>query len=101
MTRYSSPRERRTGPVAPAIILAAALALAPQAAGSAPDAAAVERGAYIFEAADCVGCHTDAKNEGKRLAGGRALTTPFGIFYSPNITPDREHGIGKWTDRKS
>jgi mono/diheme cytochrome c family protein len=35
---------------------------------------------------------------GQRLAGGRALKTPFGIFYSPNITPDRETGIGGWTD---
>jgi mono/diheme cytochrome c family protein len=35
---------------------------------------------------------------GQRLAGGRALKTPFGTFYSPNITPDRETGIGGWTD---
>ena len=73
------------------------LAFVPLAARSAPDPAAVQRGAYIFDAADCVGCHTDAKNNGPRLAGGRALTTPFGVFYSPNITPDTETGIGKWS----
>jgi hypothetical protein len=31
-------------------------------------------------------------------AGGRALATPFGTFYSPNITPDPDTGIGRWTD---
>ncbi len=65
-------------------------------AAHAADDAAVKRGGYIFDAADCVGCHTDVKNNGKRLAGGRALATPFGTFYSPNITPDRDHGVGKW-----
>lgn len=32
------------------------------------------------------------------LAGGRALESPFGTFYSPNITPDPETGIGGWSD---
>ena len=56
----------------------------------------VERGAYIFAAAGCKGCHT-AKN-GETLAGGRPLETPFGIFYGPNITADLEYGIGRWSD---
>ena len=56
------------------------------------------RGAYIFKAAGCQGCHTDEKNKGELLAGGRALKTPFGVFYSPNITPDPTYGIGKWSD---
>ena len=34
------------------------------------------------------------------LAGGRALVTPMGTFYGPNITPDPEHGIGRWTDEE-
>jgi mono/diheme cytochrome c family protein len=58
---------------------------------------AIARGEYIFNAAGCLGCHTVPKT-GQRLAGGRALKTPFGTFYSPNITPDRETGIGGWTD---
>src|SRR5207302_5143209 len=77
--------------------LAAGLALIPPVARADPDEAAVRRGAYIFAAADCTGCHTDAKNEGKPLAGGRALATPFGTFYAPNITPDKVYGIGKWS----
>jgi mono/diheme cytochrome c family protein len=55
-----------------------------------------ERGAYVLRASGCVTCHTDEENEGQLLAGGRPLETPFGTFYSPNITFDREHGIGAW-----
>lgn len=64
----------------------------------AADDAAIARGAYIFAAADCVGCHTDKKDNGAPLAGGRAIATPFGTFFSPNITPDKETGIGDWTE---
>lgn len=58
----------------------------------------IERGRYLFDAAGCLGCHTDKKNKGASLAGGRQLKTPFGVYYSPNITPDKEFGIGKWSD---
>ena len=56
------------------------------------------RGEYLFHAAGCLACHTDVDNNGLPLAGGRALKTPFGTFYSPNITPDPVHGIGGWSD---
>jgi len=66
-------------------------------AGSA-DAGAVARGAYLARAGDCLGCHTaDAPGAGP-YAGGRALASPFGTFYGPNITPDRVAGIGQWTE---
>lgn len=65
---------------------------------SAQDSGAVEHGKYLFTAAGCASCHTDVKNNGPLLGGGRALATPFGIFYGPNITADKEHGIGAWTD---
>ncbi|MEQ1752547.1 MAG: cytochrome c [Micropepsaceae bacterium] len=58
----------------------------------------VERGAYLTVAAGCVSCHWDRKGGGARFAGGRALKTPFGTFYSPNITPDIATGIGAWSD---
>ena len=58
----------------------------------------VKRGAYIVRAAGCISCHTDKKGKGKPFAGGRALKTPFGTYFSPNITPDVETGIGKWSD---
>ena len=64
----------------------------------AADAAAIERGAYLAAAGDCEGCHTDKKGGTPALSGGRALVTPFGTFYGPNITPDRDTGIGKWSE---
>jgi mono/diheme cytochrome c family protein len=57
---------------------------------------AVTRGEYLVRAGGCFSCHTVAG--GEKLAGGRALATPFGTFYSPNITPDPRTGIGRWTD---
>lgn len=56
----------------------------------------VARGEYLVHAGGCVSCHTAPG--GSAFAGGRALATPFGTFYSPNITADRETGIGAWSD---
>jgi len=56
----------------------------------------VERGAYLIRAGGCLACHTE--KGGVPFSGGRGLETPFGTFYSPNITPDRETGIGAWSD---
>jgi len=56
----------------------------------------VERGKYLVDAGDCQACHTT--KGGKPFAGGLPIETPFGVIYSPNITPDRETGIGEWTD---
>ncbi|MDX1604651.1 MAG: cytochrome c [Candidatus Competibacterales bacterium] len=59
----------------------------------------VEHGRYLLHAGGCVTCHTrEDAPEGAFLAGGRALETPFGTFYTPNITPDPETGIGTWSD---
>ena len=58
----------------------------------------VKKGQYMVWAGGCIGCHTDTKGKKPELAGGHALKTPFGVFYSPNITPDKETGIGNWSD---
>lgn len=55
----------------------------------------VTRGRYLVTAGDCIACHT--ADHGKPFAGGRPIETPFGTIYSPNITPDRETGIGTWS----
>lgn len=60
--------------------------------------AAMQQGEYLFRAAGCANCHTDDKNKGAPLAGGRALQTPFGTFYTSNITPDPDTGIGRWSE---
>lgn len=70
----------------------------PSGAAQAPDLEAAKRGEYLFNAADCVSCHTDKEHGGLPLAGGRAVETPFGAYYSRNITPDPIHGIGIWSD---
>lgn len=55
----------------------------------------IERGAYLARAGDCIACHT--ARGGVAYAGGRALETPFGRFYGPNLTPDVDTGIGAWS----
>ena len=57
-----------------------------------------KRGAYLAKAGGCVGCHTDDKKGAAPFAGGRALKTPFGVFYGPNITPHPQAGIGRWSE---
>ena len=58
----------------------------------------VERGQYLTYAGGCISCHTEDADDAVPLAGGRAMETPFGTFYSPNITPDEEAGIGGWSE---
>jgi mono/diheme cytochrome c family protein len=60
------------------------------------NASLVKRGEYLADAADCSQCHT-AKG-GKPFAGGFAINLPFGVIYSSNITPDKETGIGDYSD---
>jgi len=78
-------------------MIRAPLILAVLLAGSAY-AQDAKRGEYLAKAAGCVGCHTEEKDGAVPYAGGRALKTPFGTFYGPNITPDRTAGIGSWTE---
>ena len=56
----------------------------------------VRRGEYLTKAADCEVCHTT--EGGQPFAGGRAIPTPFGVLYTPNITADPATGIGAWSD---
>ncbi|CAH2794596.1 MAG: Putative diheme cytochrome c-553 [uncultured Caballeronia sp.] len=55
----------------------------------------IKRGEYLARAGDCIACHT--VRGGKTFAGGLPMLTPFGTLYTPNITPDDQYGIGKWT----
>ena len=60
-------------------------------------ASLVERGEYLAQAADCMVCHTT--QDGKPYAGGLGFKLPFGTLYSTNITPDKETGIGNYSDQ--
>jgi mono/diheme cytochrome c family protein len=59
-------------------------------------ASLVKRGEYLAHAADCQACHT--AHGGVPYAGGLAFILPFGTIYSANITPDKDSGIGTWSD---
>ena len=60
-----------------------------------PDPALVARGAQLAAIGDCATCHTAPA--GRPYAGGYRLHTPFGAMYTPNITADRDTGIGGWS----
>jgi len=78
---------------------AAAIALALCAAsGCALAQGDAKRGEYLAKAGGCVGCHTEEKKDAVPFAGGRALKSPFGTFFGPNITPHPQAGIGRWTE---
>src|SRR5258706_1498533 len=80
------------GATAQVLVLLASLGL-----GSAADAqqTQLQRGEYLARAGDCVSCHT-AKG-GASYSGGLRMDTPFGYLLAPNITPDPETGIGRWS----
>lgn len=87
------------GPGLGAALLSLLLVAPLQAQESEAEAAvsAEERGRAVFDAASCAACHTRPEG-GAFLAGGRALASPFGTFYSPNITPHPEEGLGGWSE---
>jgi mono/diheme cytochrome c family protein len=58
----------------------------------------VKRGEYLASVADCLVCHTAPG--GAPYAGGLAIPLPFGTLYSTNITPDKDTGIGGYSDRE-
>ena len=83
----------------PALLLLIALASLPALVfAQAPSAAELARGKYVFGATGGCGCHTEPKQAAN--AGGRRYDGPFGTVYSSNITPDKETGIGNWTDEQ-
>jgi mono/diheme cytochrome c family protein len=89
-TRKSAAQAMRAMVAAPALLLAA------MSTGYAAEGDA-KRGQYLAQAGGCMACHTEDKPGAVAYAGGRALKTPFGTFYGPNITPDPQAGIGRWT----
>src|SRR3954454_18682415 len=59
----------------------------------------VANGKGMFYAGGCTSCHATPGQEDKtRLGGGLGLKSPFGTFYVPNISPDPNDGIGKWSE---
>jgi mono/diheme cytochrome c family protein len=56
-------------------------------------------GKVMFYAGGCASCHASTgQRDPTRLGGGLALVSPFGTFYAPNISPDRNDGVGRWNE---
>ena len=101
------PLMRVIVPLAVVVMLAAWWLTAPGMIGEddlpahSPDAAAGER---LFWAGVCASCHATpvkgkrAKGDDKLiLGGGMELSSPYGVFRVPNISPHAEDGIGAWS----
>jgi len=87
--------KRHLSPAIAGLLLFAALLSGASQPSRAQDA---KRGEYLAKAGGCLGCHTEDRKSAVPYAGGRALKTPFGIFYGPNLTPDPQAGLGKWSE---
>lgn len=63
---------------------------------------AVARGAYVAKMASCIECHTPQTPKGpdksKLFAGGYKFSDEGHSFWMPNLTSDKETGLGKWSD---
>ncbi len=75
------PRDRQVGEAPPSL--------------GAEQSDPVARGRALVALGNCEGCHT--VRGGQRFAGGRSIPTPFGTFFSPNLTQDARYGIGRWS----
>jgi mono/diheme cytochrome c family protein len=64
----------------------------------APHTPDLDNGRTMFNAGGCASCHAPNQQERTRLGGGTALKSPFGTFYSPNISPHPVDGIGGWSE---
>ncbi|MHC5307285.1 c-type cytochrome [Bartonella sp. LJL80] len=60
-----------------------------------PDPSLIEQGEYLARVSDCAACHTSIG--GAYYAGGLGISSPVGVMYSTNITPDKKTGIGSFT----
>jgi mono/diheme cytochrome c family protein len=64
-----------------------------------PHNADLANGRTMFIAGGCSGCHAvPGADDRTRLGGGLGLKSPFGTFFAPNISSDRNDGIGAWTE---
>jgi mono/diheme cytochrome c family protein len=80
--------------ILPILVLCSAFVAGP--ARTEPSAEDIAHGKMLVEAGNCGGCHT--ADPAKPFAGGKRIETPFGAIYAPNLTPDRDTGIGAWSN---
>ncbi|MDR3465392.1 MAG: cytochrome c [Xanthobacteraceae bacterium] len=59
----------------------------------------IDNGRTMFNAGGCASCHAmPGQPDRLKLGGGLAIPSPFGTFYAPNISPDAQDGIGRWSE---
>jgi mono/diheme cytochrome c family protein len=101
MNRVTAAAQIILGVCLTAVVAAGAWAATSPPPASPPpadQAALIAKGKYLATAGDCISCHTAPG--GQPMAGGLGMDTPFGKIYTPNITPDKDTGIGKWSDEQ-
>jgi mono/diheme cytochrome c family protein len=86
----------RSGPTIAVALIVLGASVGSSGSADLQDFASIERGRYLAHVADCGSCHTIPGSD-HPFSGGRPIETPFGTLLSPNITPDRDTGIGAWT----
>ncbi len=94
-SQYRLSQWLRTG-----LILSAAICVALTAAGLVKAASGDDQlvdGARLVQLANCAFCHGHVDHPERGLAGGRVIEAWFGGVGVPNITPDTDTGIGRWT----
>ena len=95
----------RTGfRLAIACVVGTVLSVSSITAASAQNKQQIERGKYLVTLASCTDCHTPGyffgKPDMKRFLGGSEVgfeIPGLGVFHGPNLTPDNDTGLGKWT----
>ena len=81
-----------------AIALGAVTLLPLAATANTPDPSLIKQGEYLARMGDCMACHSVAGKDD--YAGGLPITSPLGTIYSTNITPDKQQGIGNFTEQQ-
>ena len=88
----------QTGSAQPQPVASQPTVTQPAAAAGTQGTTLIQQGEYLAKAADCEVCHT--ATGGQTFAGGLGFKTPFGTIFSSNITPDKTHGIGQWSEKQ-
>jgi mono/diheme cytochrome c family protein len=86
--------------------LTAGLSLSPASVSTAADVR-IEHGKYLVQITGCTDCHTPGHFFGHpdmtRILAGSDVGFGIpgaGVFVGPNLTPDNETGLGKWTEQQ-
>jgi len=105
MTRFALLGVAGIALFAAGVLVSPALQTAP--AAEASTVSAIERGKHLVTLSLCTDCHTPGYLRGQpdmtRFLGGSETgfeMVGVGVFHGPNLPPDPETGLGKWTEEE-